>query len=308
MNRNEQHNLRARMNSFLMCIEKSTRYGLTEEVRTTPKPGLVDCKDNGAHKDMDLHTFEISIETVTPYIVEMAKTGFLLEDGLQKLFPRIRKIGVKAEAAMLEATGGINTHKGVLFSMGIIAAALGFYYRLHIAEKNFPETEDIFLLSQKTVNGYLEKDFSDLSGREPKTHGEKLFIQYGIKGIRGEAMEGFPSLALVALPAMREAKKTQPDFNAVKLKVLLTLMSTVNDTNILARSNWMTLMRAKACSKIFLDRYPVINQRAVHKLEDMNSAFIRQNISPGGCADLLAIAIFLKNWKVYGREFYNQYT
>lgn len=275
---------------FLSCIRESCRFGLLEEVYTTPKPGLVDRHDSGAHRDMDCALFEASERAVTPYIAEMARTGWRHTGELSALFPSIRPLGLQAEGAMLRATGGVNTHKGIIFSLGIIASCLGY------ARRNLGPIppSGLFSLCQRAVRPWLLRDLEEMGRRRPQTHGERLFAKYGIRGIRGEAMDGFPSLSQAALPAMERALKFQPDPNSARLAVLLTLMSQVDDTNILTRSDPATLAYVKACSQDFLRRHPIIGPEAISELEEMNRDFIRRNISPGGCADLLAIAIFFR--------------
>lgn len=277
---------------FLDRIRESCRFGLLEEVYTTPKPGLVDLHDSGAHKDMDCASFEASEQAVTPYMAEMAKAGWRHEKELTALFPSIRPLGLECEQAMLQATGGVNTHKGIIFSLGIIVSCLG-YARRRLGPVS-PQT--LFSLCQNAVRPWLLRDFEEMRQREPQTHGERLFAQYGIRGIRGEAMDGFPSLAQAALPAMERAARLQPDPNSARLAVLLTLMAQVDDTNILSRSSPATLDYVKARSQAFIRRHPIIGPKAILELEEMNQDFIRRNISPGGCADLLAIAVFFKRF------------
>lgn len=273
---------------FLHFVEDAAAYGLLEEVRTTPKPGLVDLHDNGSHRDMNYDTFVASTDTVVPYIVDMARAGCGLEGDIQDLFPAIRPIGVKAEKAMFAATGGVNTHKGMIFSLGIIAACLGFQF----GRGGLTSPCQVLCLAGQAVFDWLEQDFDRMKGRPPVTHGERLFAQYGCRGIRGEAQQGFPSLRRTALPAMDTALHTQPDENRAHLYVLLTLMAQVDDTNVLIRSNPETLAYVKEVSAEFLAAYPVITDEAGEHLARMNQDFIKRNISPGGCADLLAISIF----------------
>lgn len=275
---------------FLSRIRESCRFGLLEEVYTTPKPGLVDRHDSGAHKDMDCALFEASERAVTPYIAQMAQAGWRHTGELSALFPSIRPLGLQCERAMFQATGGVNTHKGIIFSLGIIASCLG-YARRRLGP--IPPSA-LFSLCKRAVRPWLLRDFEEMGRREPKTHGERLFAQYGIRGIRGEAMDGFPSLSQAALPAMERALSLQPTPNSARLAVLLTLMSQVDDTNILTRSDPATLAYVKARSQDFLRRHPIIGREALQELEEMNRDFIRRNISPGGCADLLAIAIFFR--------------
>ena len=95
-----------------LCIKTS----ILGEVYTTPKPGLVDCHDTGAHRDMNVHTFERSAEAITPYLAKMFFDGYFWKNSLQNLFPRIRKTGIFAEKAMFRATDQVNTHKGLIFA------------------------------------------------------------------------------------------------------------------------------------------------------------------------------------------------
>ncbi len=273
---------------FLHLVEEAAACGLLEEVRTTPKPGLVDLHDNGSHRDMNYDTFVASTAAVVPYITEMARAGCELESGIHGLFPAIRPIGVRAEKAMFTATGGINTHKGMIFSLGIIAACLGYQH----SHGGSTAPDQILTLAGQAVYHWLEQDFERMKSRPPVTHGERLFARYGYRGIRGEAQQGFPSLRNTALPAIETAMTAQPDANRARLYVLLTLMARVDDTNILIRSNPETLAYVKETAAEFLRAYPVITDEAVERLEQMNRDFVERNISPGGCADLLAISIF----------------
>ena len=287
---------------FLSCMENCIRDGLMGEVCTTPKPGLVDLKDNGAHHDMDIHTFERSTDAITPYLVKMAETGCLFDGEITELFPLIRALGIEAEEAMLEATGGVNTHKGIIFTLGILVSAAGYRYGKYGCGKgkttSLPPDSLTAMLTdaRRMVTPHLRKDMSRMRKAAPVTHGEKIFRKYGIPGIRGEAMGGFPSLAYIAVPAMKKGLREQPDENAARLHVLLSLMASVDDTNILTRAGYSALCGVRTSARDFLEHYPVIDSGAVKRLEEMNREFIRRRISPGGCADLLAAAIF---WEKY---------
>lgn len=275
-------------------VEESARFGLHEEVRTAPKPGLVDCYDSGSHKDMDYMTFKRSIKAIVPYIVEMAHAGLYFNGMEEELFLTVREIGKSAEKAMLYATEGVNTHKGAIFSLGIISASLGLYFQRNKSTEFRLNPADVLALSGRIVSRDLKKELESIKRKKPETHGEKLYIQYGISGIRGEAIRGFPSLSLLAIPALKNALKEQNSRNAAYLKVLLHLMSQVDDTNILARSDMKTLRYVQTQAQRFLEEHPLIDRQAIDALAGMNMDFVRRNISPGGCADLLAIAIFLE--------------
>ena len=277
------------MTSVLTYIDTAAMKALMGEVGATPKPGLVDKHDSGAHKDMCYHTFELSTQAVVPYITEMARAGLMWNGSLPGLCGQIRPLGIKAEQAMFSATGGINTHKGIIFSMVIIAAAAGFYYT---GNKKF-DSEAILLSCRPMTFETLEQDFNRIDPNHPKTHGEKLYIRYGCKGIRGEAQNGFPSVRTIGLPCIRRWAGETSDCSLVFIQILMTLMSQVEDTNILTRSDPETLSFVKREASRILEIGGAFTEHGISEIRKLNQVFIEKNISPGGCADLLAITIFL---------------
>lgn len=273
-----------------ILFSKLCEDSLMAEVSATPKPGLVDRHDSGAHKDMCFDTFKASSAAIAPYITRMFELGLSWEasDG-NGLFAAIRPIGIEAEKAMFAATGGVNTHKGMIFSMGLIAAASGLFYRIHHCFL----PEKILALAGDICRVLLEADFDKINTASPKTHGEMLYVRYGIKGIRGEAQQGFPSIRHIALPALQKYKTTCENENQAHLNTLLALMSQVDDTNVLIRTNHALLNYEKAEAARILSIGGASSAQGIKELEKLNENFIRLNISPGGCADLLAVTILL---------------
>lgn len=266
------------------------KYALLAEVSTTPKPGLVDLHDNGAHLDMCCDTFAASTCAIVPYLVQMMKLGasWPREDG-SGLFAAIRPIGVEAERAMFRATNGVNTHKGMIFSMGIAAAVSGWYYRRH----GRYESDKILTLAGRICFDPLEQDFRRIDLHHPKTHGELLFVKYGARGIRGEVQKGFPSIRKVSLPTLRRLKADHIPDNEAYLNTLLSLMAYVDDTNVLIRTSPELLSYEKSEAARLLSLGGALTKTGLEELAALNEDFIKKNISPGGCADLLAVTIFL---------------
>ena len=284
------------LSQALAHLSRCCEYALLAEVSTTPKPGLVDRHDNGAHTDMCFDTFAASTAAIVPHLTEMARLGFSWEEGQTDLFSLIRPVGIRAEEAMFAATGGINTHKGMIFSMGLIAAASGLYYRRH----GYFQPESILKLSGTLCAEALLRDFAAMDPRHPKTHGEKLYARYGSRGIRGEAMDGFPSVRNVALPVMRrQMAHAATDPNRAYLNTLLSLMAQVDDTNVLVRTSPELLAFEQNEAARILALGGADTDAGMEELRLLNETFIRLNISPGGCADLLAVTIFLWNLEQY---------
>lgn len=298
---------------FLDYLEQAARYSLTDEVSATPKPGLVDRADSGAHRDMDYQTFLVSIDTILPCIRQMAETGVSWTSGsLPQLFSAIRPAGIQGEQAMFRATGGVNTHKGIIFSMGLTAAAAGLLFSWKTAGGRFRLCAgEILGLCRELCAGKLMEDFASIPADQPRTHGELLYLKYGCRGIRGEAADGFPAVRDVGLPALRSALAaaekqgvhfpfatdcSRPEWNAICLDVLLHLMAEVDDSNILYRTDYESLsyVKAQAAQALLPAGRPAFLEE--HFLKEMNRDFIRRNLSPGGCADLLSLTLFL--WRL----------
>ena len=92
----------------------------------TPKPGLIDLLNSGSHRDMDMYSFLASAASLYPYFAECVKIGRETADRpAPETFAALRCPGKLAEAGMLRATGGVNTHKGAIFTLGVICGALG---------------------------------------------------------------------------------------------------------------------------------------------------------------------------------------
>lgn len=258
---------------------------LIEEVFTTPKPGLVDCRNNGSHEDMTVSTFLVSAGVLEPYFercvqIGQESAGFPPE----VTFSYLREAGISAERDMFRATQGVNTHKGIIYSLGTICGALG---RLWKAEKAPISTKQLFSLCSTLASPAAAADFARKSS---KTAGERWFLEKGVTGIRGEVSGGFPSLTEIALPRFSFAKNHGLSREESGIYALLHLIARMDDTNLLHRGGVEGAAWAKAAAKKALDSTPFPSKEEIERLDD---AFIARNLSPGGAADLLALVFFL---------------
>ncbi|MBE6944273.1 MAG: triphosphoribosyl-dephospho-CoA synthase CitG [Ruminococcaceae bacterium] len=258
---------------------------LIDEVHTTPKPGLVDRRNNGSHKDMDVRLFEISARALQPYFKRCVQIGQeTAHRPSEETFPLLRDAGLKAEKTMFSATGGINTHKGAIYTLGILCGSVG---RLWSADKPIADSGEILAECVRIAHTFVQKDFASAKG---KTAGERLYLQQGMRGIRGEIAEGLPSVRNIGLPCFRQFLADGFSENDAGVYTLLHLIANVADTNLYKRggeagAQWA----AKATSELLsASRYPAIQQ-----IEALDDGFIARNLSPGGCADLLAATYFL---------------
>ena len=254
---------------------------LLDEVHTTPKPGLVDRRNCGSHTDMDLSTFHASARAIAPYFRSCAAIG-METAGLTaaETFRRLRQAGLQAERDMYAATAGVNTHKGAIFTLGILCGAAGRLWKPEgICEKALLFSEVAAMAEEA-----MEADWK----RGGDTAGYRLYAQHGIQGIRGEAARGLPSVADVALPAFREYLEHGMERNEAGVLTLLGLIARVEDTNMIARGGLKLAREAAQKTQLLLNRKPSIAQ-----VEALDDWFIRHNLSPGGCADLLAATYFI---------------
>ncbi len=276
---------------FFDRIEKIIENALIQEVLTTPKPGLVDLHDNGAHTDMNPDLFIRSAKTIAPYLREMCEIGYKKEETPKQIFRWIQKIGVQAEKAMFEETDGVNTHKGAIYNLGILSAAAGICYR----QKHQFILADILELSREMTEKSIQEFFKELDRREPRTHGEYLYKTYGEKGIRAQVEAGFPVISEHSYPAMCKCIEQGMEQNAMQVHVLLEIISVLSDTNVLSRSHgdysaaeWM-----KQEAGAVLSDGGMLTEKGRNHLEKWNEECIERNLSPGGAADILAATIFL---------------
>lgn len=262
---------------------------LQAELDTTPKPGLVDRNDNGAHRDMDHALMQRSIQALHPYFVRLAQLGFT---GKQPCHDEIVNIGIEAEREMFKVTGGVNTHKGALFSIGLAAVALGgkAFSRITQAERcgtmayNDVNSKQIQSLSNSIAS--LARLFPDTNG----THGSKAKANNILKGALDNAREGYTQLFKAWLPFYID--RIAEGDNYALHKTLLRIMCDLDDTNIVYRTSMETMQEVKTEARQMLDTSRnIINFEAA--LQAMNTDYIHRNISPGGSADMLSLVVFL---------------
>ncbi len=272
-------------------IGKIAAESLVKEVETTPKPGLVDLENNGSHTDMSVTTFRKSAAALRPYFAECFSIGIQTKNAsADEAFSRLREAGLVAEKTMYEATNGVNTHKGLIYSLGVLIGAAG---RLWTVENPFADATSIV----KTAADLVRKSsLNDLESASGNTAGERLYISKGLTGIRGEVASGFPSVMGVALPTYEAALTNGLSENDAGVRALLSLIATIEDTNVYHRGGDDGADYAKAYAKKLL---AVDYDKS--RVAEMDREFIKRRLSPGGAADLLAITFFLHTLKTSAR-------
>lgn len=259
---------------------------LLYEVAATPKPGLVDRNNNGSHRDMDFFTFQAGAAALWPYFETCARIGIETRNAEpRETFTRIRTTGMLAEGEMLRATRGVNTHKGAIFSLGILCAAIG-----RMGPEFYKKPEWLLYECGQMTAGLTAEDFAGLTPETAVTAGQKLYLKYGITGVRGQAEAGFPAVLKVGLPKLEESLRSGLSINDAGCAALLAMMAASVDTNLIARSDYETQQRIALETAILLQKDPFPTKETLNR---MDKAFIEHNLSPGGTADLLAMVYML---------------
>ncbi len=265
------------------------------EVSCYPSPGLVSPVSNGAHMDMDYYTFIDSTSALIKYLILCVQKG--LEEGENEdIFRQLRIIGIEAEKEMYIKTKGVNTHKGMLFLMGISCAAVGVALR---DNKSFSELREII---KDMTKGIVNKDFSKLEGKNfnDLSYGEKLYLKYNIKGIRGEVEAGLPLVFDYSLSFYKSSSDL--NINARLVHTLMGIMQYSEDTNIIHRHSIKVLKEVNEKAKKIMTLGGMYTKEGREAVENMTKEFIERNISPGGAADLLAITVFFSLVEEYMKK------
>jgi holo-ACP synthase / triphosphoribosyl-dephospho-CoA synthase len=259
------------------------------EVSTHPSFGLVSPLTNGSHKDMDYYTFLDSGFAIAPYLKKMASCGYSYNYE-KDIFKKIRNIGMCAEDEMFKATNGVNTHKGMIFLIGIVVTSLA---KAIYSNKKLEEAKEIIKLM---VENILD-DFNNIDQKEKLTHGERLYVEYGFTGIRGQVKDGLSFIFDDILP---DYINSDLKGNNLYSHTLLKLMSRVDDSTIVYRHNIQTLYKVQKDCKHILSIGGMNTEKGRALALELEKDYIDKYISPGGSADLLAVVILLG-------EFYNQF-
>lgn len=275
---------------------------LLREASAAPKPGLVDRCGSGSHSDMDFMLFANSALALGPTFTACAYTGLsrgsIAPDWVvsppegdnqyrridSEFLSELRAIGIEGERRMFEATGGVNTHKGALFVVGLLSSCAGAYLGAGADMHDFNST--VRRLAGRIVRGISERELLDST-----SHGGKVYRSYGCLGVRGEAESGFASLDAGALSMLRNAKGRYND--AVCVDALLSLMSVVDDTTVLHRGGSEALIYVKESAAAALAIGGMKSPEGRAAIEHMVEEFPHRRISPGGSADLLSAGLFL---------------
>ncbi len=274
--------------AFARATARLAYQALLMDVALTPKPGLVDRRNSGAHRDMNLTTFVLSARAIAPWFQVFFHRGRdYAGQPAMAVLARLRSDGLACERVMLAATGGVNTHKGSIFAFGLLCAAAG-----RLAGQDRPIDRLAICAEVASIcNGIVEIDLVGACGGS--TAGERLFLRHGMTGARGEAASGFSTVRQSALPAFDRTLAATKSRRSALFAALLELLAVNQDTNLVSRGGLDGLAFVQQEARRLQSEGGVQASDFLIKMAGFDDALIERNLSPGGSADLLAVTWFL---------------
>lgn len=250
-------------------------WALLEEARLTPKPALVDRRSSGAHADMSLALMETSAQQLAPYFAQMAAIPMHLPLALRR--QQLGILGREAEAAMLQATGGINTHRGAIWALGLLVAS--------------PYSTPVSLATLLKGAATLAQTSDPLAPPAQDSHGRQVCQRYQVGGARAQAEAGFPAIALQGMPTLRASRARGDSEPQARLNALLAMMTQLTDTCVLYRAGPTGLEAMQVGAQAVLEAGGVATRQGQRALNQLDHTLRTLNASAGGAADLLAATL-----------------
>lgn len=250
------------------------------EVSAYPKPGLVDILNSGSHVDMDYFTFVKSSVAITDYFKDAFDLG--IKNYMKDDFDELRELGKACEKKMYVATSGVNTHKGIIFSLGLMVYATAIQYKL----------ENLSVDSVVDRVKILSRDITKELKGDLKTAGAEQYKKYGLKGVREEAEEGFQKASTIGLYNLKKYLNSY-SLNDAIVNTLMHFMEVLEDSNLIKRGGIEGLMFAKKSATRAIELGLMNTEEGKNYIYSLNEEFVKRNLSPGGSADYLILTLYL---------------
>ncbi|MCC7705673.1 triphosphoribosyl-dephospho-CoA synthase [Janthinobacterium sp. GW460P] len=265
------------------ALGRQVLQALLDEATLTPKPGLVDLRSRGAHTDLNWALMCHSACALQPVFAAMAQAGWESDDDDQ-LRQRIGAIGREGEAVMLAATGGVNTHRGAIWALGLLATA---------AAQQGARGASLAPLAVAARAGALARLHDRGAPGATGNKGELACVQYGVDGARGQARAGFPLVTGAGLPALHASRARGDNETTARLNALLAILSQLDDTCVLSRGGESALLELQTGAAQVLAAGGAATAAGTQALLALEAVALARGVSPGGAADLLAATLFL---------------
>ena len=266
--------------SIARCLADNAVAALIAEATLTPKPGLVDMRSRGAHHDLNWSLMCHSARALHPAFFAMAQAGRHIQSVLS-LREEIGRLGREGELQMMQATGGVNTHRGAIWALGLLVTA---------AAQNMARMEAEAVAERAAVLARCHDQFAPL---KTGNKGELACQTYGVGGAREQARAGFPYVVGVALPCLKHCRKRGDSEDIARLNALLAVIAVLDDTCVLSRGGPDALLAVQSGAQQVLALGGAGSMPGKIVFQQWESGLLDRHISPGGAADMLAAALFL---------------
>jgi triphosphoribosyl-dephospho-CoA synthase len=270
------------------------RQALIAEAVLTPKPGLVDRRGSGSHTDLSLTLMRRSAFAIEPFIRHMAFQS-MNEDPCPRLRTTLAAIGRAAENAMLRATNGSNTHKGAIWTLGLLAAAAA----INQTRADRFSFDAVVIARTAGLIASFDDSYESAPNAKRQTpnallsHGQLVAKRFGATGARGEAMQGFPHIIHMGLPMLRAKRRARASESIARLDALLSIMTHLDDTCLLYRGGQAALHATQQGAAAVIAAGGADSPHGRERLLALDRRLLELGVSPGGSADLLAGTLFL---------------
>ena len=291
---------RQAVQASLIQISRAAVRALHAELALEPKPGLVSCQDNGSHADMNASTLFRSLFTLRQFFREVARAG----SGARPL-AELQSLGLRAEARMLKSTGGINTHRGAIFSLGLLCAAGGLlaarrssFDAGHLRRALLEQWGESLRSRAAQARRSSALFTGQLGIRQPSnwqpSNGQRVAQRFQLRSAHEEAAQGFPTLFGVTLPALQDAIASGLPPRASKVHCLFATMAALDDTNVAHRGGLEAMDFVKGRATGFIESGSVWQPDWLGQARHIHAEFVERRLSPGGAADMLACASWVQ--------------
>lgn len=285
MHYTERRRRQRRQQAFCRELARMALRSLHQELTLYPKPGLVSPVDKGSHDDMDASTFMRSLFSLRRYFSDIATAGMAGAS-----FTELKRLGIEAEQRMLRATGGINTHRGAIFCLGMLSASIACCRGQEMMLSPQAIRATLLIRWGDALTGHTNSK----GGREePASHGLRVAARHAVGGAREEGALGFPSVFEIALPQLQATLAAGRDWHCAKTDALFALMAHVSDTNVYHRGGAAGAALVQQRSRDFLAQGGTSDGAWQARAEAIHHEFVEHRLSPGGAADLLAAACLI---------------
>lgn len=268
-------------------IGEAAILGMLYEVSASPSPGLVSPYSSGVHKDMDFFTFMRSSSSIAYAMYICAQIG--MDYPINDILKTIRSVGIDAEKNMFKATAGVNTHRGYLFLGGLVCAAAGYCAQT----SRILNRANISRVCSEICSDIVARELGELKDKAKLSNGERLYIEYGLTGVRGEAEKGLPSVIEIGLPMYEEGLYCNLPLGEALCHSLIGIMTRAEDTTVVNRCGLEGLVFMRRLGEIAIEIGGMKTVEGKEFIHDLDRVFNDNNISPGGAADLLAITVMI---------------